>query len=72
MKNGIIQIEALAASGLREYSMGAGSRFKIQYIPEILGLGLFIGKFPFALTISIHLIVIRIEIGVGTPYDKVK
>lgn len=49
--------------------MGSGKRFEV-WSSEAFGIGLNVARFPFALTISVHLLVWGISVGFGKGYDQ--
>lgn len=49
--------------------MGSGPRFKITAL-EGFGIGLYVNRFPHALSINVNLLVINIYIGFGKGYDE--
>jgi hypothetical protein len=49
--------------------MGSGSRFKV-WRSDTFGLGLNVARFPFSLTISVHLLAWGISVGFGKGYDQ--
>jgi hypothetical protein len=49
--------------------MGSGKRFEV-WRSEAFGLGLSVSRFPFALTISVHLLAWGASIGFGKGYDQ--
>ena len=50
--------------------MGSGSRFKISFIEDGFGFGIYASKFPHVVSININLIKINIYIGFGKGYDE--
>ena len=49
--------------------MGSGPRFSITML-EGFGLGIYVGRFPHAVSININLIKINVYIGFGKGYDE--
>lgn len=49
--------------------MGSGDRIKFT-TSETLGLGLYASRFPFALTIGVHVLMWHLTIGFGKGYDQ--
>lgn len=50
--------------------MGSGDRFSITWVRNSIGVGLFVGRFPHAISIDICLLKIQIYIGFGKGYDE--
>ena len=51
--------------------MGSPDKFSLRKIPEGIALGIFISRFPHALSINILLFKYDIYIGLGKGYDEV-
>lgn len=52
--------------------MGSGSRFTYGWNQDTLGLGFYISRFPFELSIYIVFLFWNLSIGFGKGYDAVK
>lgn len=48
--------------------MGSGNKFSV-WRSDGFGLGLNVSRFPFALTVSVHLLLWGVSIGFGKGYD---
>ena len=49
--------------------MGSGDRFIFQRT-EAFGLGFNVTRFPFALTINVHVLIWHVSLGFGPGYDE--
>lgn len=49
--------------------MGSGKRFT-AHSTSFIGLGFAIGRFPFALTINVHILLWCVSLGFGKGYDE--
>ena len=50
--------------------MGSGSKFTVVSHYDAIGLGLYISKFPFALTVNVTFLFWHISLGFGKGYDE--
>lgn len=50
--------------------MGSGNRFKFGRL-EGFGIGLYVSRFPFALTLTVNLFFWYVSLGLGKPYDAI-
>jgi hypothetical protein len=49
--------------------MGSGSRFVFQQT-EALGLGFSVTRFPFSVTVNVHILLWHMSVGFGRGYDQ--
>lgn len=49
--------------------MGSGDKFSV-WRAQGVGLGFSVSRFPFALTISVHLLLWGVSLGFGKGYDE--
>jgi hypothetical protein len=48
--------------------MGSGDRIKFSRAGSF-GLGLYVDRFPFALTFNVHVLMWALSVGIGRAYD---
>lgn len=49
--------------------MGSGKRFMF-YTMRAFGIGVYISRFPFSLTIDLHFLVFGLQLAFGKGYDE--
>lgn len=50
--------------------MGSGSRFKVRFMPTMFCVGVYVDRFPFAVTVMVYLPFVVITLGFGKGYDE--
>jgi nitric oxide reductase large subunit len=56
----------------KEFIMGSGDRIKYGLVDDMsgIGLGFSVSRFPFSITVHLHLVIFWVAFGFGKGYDQ--